>query len=65
MTSHRFNQLVANSGRLGMTVGETKHLRDWLQQHFKGKSAYLFADELPPALLAGHQQQLPLATAAR
>ena len=59
MTSNRFNQLVANSARLGMTVGEAKHLREWLQQHFKGKSAYLFADELP-ATLAGQQLAFPV-----
>ena len=61
MTTNRFNQLVSNSSRLGMTVGEAKHLAGWLQQHFKGRSAFLFEDDLPRCGGgAGVQQRLPI-----
>lgn len=29
MTPNRFNQLVANRARVGMTVGEAQALREW------------------------------------
>jgi hypothetical protein len=59
MTSTRFNQLVANTARVAMTVGEANSIRAWLQKNFKGKCAYLFTDELPQTQ-PGAQQRLPI-----
>ena len=48
MSATRFNQLVANKGRVGITVSESKALGRWLKTHFQGSHQYLFADEMPP-----------------
>ncbi len=49
MSATRFNQLVNNKGRIGITVSESKALEKWLKTHFQGSHQYLFADEIPPS----------------
>lgn len=59
MTANRFNQLVANKSRTGMTVGEAQQLREWLQKNFKGRNACLFEEELHAGVAAvGSQRAL-------
>ena len=48
MSATRFNQLLDNKGRLGITVSESKALERWLKTHFQGSHQYLFQDEMPP-----------------
>lgn len=62
MSATRFNQLVANKGRIGITVSESKALAKWLKTHFQGSHQYLFADEMPPheRLIGGRQHELAL-----
>lgn len=48
MSATRFNQLLDNKGRLGITVSESKALARWLKTHFQGSHQYLFEDEMPP-----------------
>jgi hypothetical protein len=48
MSATRFNQLLDNKGRLGITVSESKALERWLKTHFQGSHQYLFEDEMPP-----------------
>ena len=59
MSATRFNQLVNNKGRIGITVSESKALEKWLKTHFQGSHQYLFADEMPPheRLAPGARQQ--------
>lgn len=62
MSATRFNQLLDNKGRLGITVSESKALSRWLKTHFQGSHQYLFLDEMPPherlLLAAGQQREL-------
>ena len=60
MTPNRFNQLVANRARVGMTVGEAQALREWLQKNFKGRNACLFDEEMTGSglMTAGGQRAL-------
>ena len=62
MSATHFNQLVANKGRIGITVSESKALGRWLKTHFQGSHQYLFQDELPTheRLIVGQQQELAL-----
>jgi hypothetical protein len=64
MSATRFNQLLDNKGRLGITVSESKALERWLKTHFQGSHQYLFVDEMPPhermARNAAPQQELAL-----
>jgi hypothetical protein len=48
MSATRFNQLLDNKGRLGITVSESKALERWLKTHFQGSHQYLFLDDMPP-----------------
>jgi hypothetical protein len=59
MSATRFNQLVANMGRIGITVSESKALGRWLKTHFQGSYQYLFVDEMPPheRMVGGPRQQ--------
>ncbi|MCC2546446.1 hypothetical protein LJY25_08320 [Hymenobacter sp. BT175] len=61
MTPNRFNQLVANKARVGMTVGEADCIREWLQKNFKGRNACLFERELGegPVSTSGQRALFP------
>lgn len=48
MSATRFNQLLDNKGRLGITVSESKALERWLKPHFQGTHQYLFQDDMRP-----------------
>lgn len=65
MSATRFNQLLDNKGRLGITVSESKSLERWLKTHFQGTHQYLFDEDMPPhermARSTPVQQQLALA----
>ena len=57
MSATRFNQLLDNKGRLGITVSESKALERWLKTHFQGSHQYLFQDDMPPhERLVGNRQ---------
>ena len=62
MSATRFNQLVANKGRIGITVSESKALERWLKTHFQGSHQYLFQDDMPPheRMVGNCQQALAL-----
>lgn len=62
MSATRFNQLLDNKGRLGITVSESKALERWLKTHFQGSHQYLFQDEMPPheRMVANRQHALTL-----
>ncbi len=62
MSATRFNQLLGNKGRLGITVSESKALERWLKTHFQGSHQYLFAEDMPlhERMIAGRQQELVL-----
>jgi hypothetical protein len=61
MSATRFNQLLDNKGRLGITVSESKALERWLKTHFQGSHHYLFQDDMPPhERLASKQHALAL-----
>jgi hypothetical protein len=62
MSATRFNQLLDNKGRLGITVSESKTLERWLKTHFQGSHQYLFQDDMPPheRIVGSRQQALAL-----
>ena len=60
MSMTRFNQLVANEGRVNIQVQEARYLREWLKEHFALRHHFLFEDELPAAQRGGKQEQLQL-----
>lgn len=61
MSATRFNQLLDNKGRLGITVSESKALERWLKTHFQGSHQYLFQDDMPPhERMASQQHALAL-----
>ena len=60
MSRTRFNQIVANNGRVNIRVKEANDLRAWLQEHFAKRYHYLFEDEVPAHLQAGKQETLAL-----
>lgn len=60
MSITRFNQLVANNGRINIRVQEANNLRNWLKEHFNMRYHYLFEDEVPASHRAGKQEQLQL-----
>jgi len=62
MSPTRFNQLLNNKGRIGITVAEGKNLEKWLKTHFQGSHQYLFADDMPPheRMVGGRQHALVL-----
>jgi hypothetical protein len=58
MSATRFNQLLDNKGRLGITVSESKTLVASLKMRFQGSHQYLFQDDMPPhERVAGSRQQ--------
>lgn len=60
MSITRFNQIVANRGRVNIRVQEANYLREWLQEHFVMRYHYLFEDEVPAAMRAGKQANFQL-----
>jgi hypothetical protein len=62
MSATRFNQLLDNKGRVGITVSESKTLERWLKTHFQGSHQYLFQDDMPPheRIVGSRQQALAL-----
>lgn len=60
MSITRFNQLVANEGRINIRVQEANLLRTWLKEHFNPRYHYLFEDELPHPQQVGKQEKLQL-----
>ncbi|MBH8567551.1 hypothetical protein KB206_01550 [Microvirga sp. STS02] len=61
MSPTRFNQLLANKGRMPITLLEAKQLTAWLKAHFTGRHQYLFLEDMPPhERVTGKQQVLAL-----